>query len=856
LGLPSSALWSVLLNAGGDTKQRDASLTKGKSIDLSKLPDSEISKIKSVGHHSLPDGRRLEVHTGVSSIPEPVDLSTHPLRDIWIQSKGKWTKLEEAVAWEELQNMSYTVSCETLVCVYRRSAMDYRRFAEAEAEMHKELAGIRNPGGVDIEALAPTTGSKDLGLIAYVPHAIEPVVLEDNQATIRILESGKSPAFRHADKTQRINLGWIAEQFRRRHYKMAYINTNLQAADILTKPFTNSDKWSKALELMRIGPDKVRTRKAAAAHQPPNGALKRPDTEKTSLIIEVAWDGEAYMKNLMPEKHPYCSWVSSEGIDGLNSVTKRKDLLNIARKFHKMGASTLVWVRIPSPTKGASHPILAEGIGSNSVSTKSFNKAWASFVDVATGFKALGADVLITAERDCPYLEHERVRKWVKERKLTSDKFDACAANYNGPDGLLARSTNRLFTSVEEIQTKLATLHCKDRDNHQKCCDTDSPYPLQISSLIIESYLKHCKQGKKCTTNSVSVVAISTQASQLFAFSPRLRLADAMTMPSEIPVVDVRDAEIDFDDAEERAHEFRLALNDPDRLADALAGLTKPAAFSNIAKFVREPKETDDPNKLFLRCIPNHEWLDLRKQNPYSRWTMLYELWHEERGVRVQDDRTATGPLVQDASLEGWLSVLVDFLRDITILGFSHKASQVYEGTKMFDLCHRFTLLAEGLGKHPIFPSSIRLLGGLFTPSLQRIPPPPLEQSFAIVVGDSSLALVTMQGRRVATKRTFDNELREALEDDPRNSGSEVSMLWGQGLSQILQRVDVILRKCLHQDRRPKGFDIFISWTGNDVYGKWGYKNFTWHHQSPWVKETAEMAKKAYEWPIKQLKQV
>ena len=148
LGLPSSALWSVLLNAGGDTAQQNAYLTKGKgkTIDLSKLPDSEISKIKATGHHPLPDGRRLEVHSGVSTIPEPVELTTHPLRDEWIQEKGKWTMIEEAVAWEELRNMSYSIKCDILVCVYRRSAMDYRRFAEAEADMHKELAGSGDPG--------------------------------------------------------------------------------------------------------------------------------------------------------------------------------------------------------------------------------------------------------------------------------------------------------------------------------------------------------------------------------------------------------------------------------------------------------------------------------------------------------------------------------------------------------------------------------------------------------------------------------------------------------------------------------------------------------------------------------------
>ena len=139
LGLPSSALWSVLLNAGGGTTQRNASLTKGKAIDLSNLQDPEVSRVKTTGHHPLPDGRRLEVHTGVSIIPEPVDLTTHPLRDVWVQEKGKWTMLEEAVAWEELRNMSYSIKCDVLVCIYRRSAMDYRRFAKLRQICTKSL---------------------------------------------------------------------------------------------------------------------------------------------------------------------------------------------------------------------------------------------------------------------------------------------------------------------------------------------------------------------------------------------------------------------------------------------------------------------------------------------------------------------------------------------------------------------------------------------------------------------------------------------------------------------------------------------------------------------------------------------
>ena len=41
----------------------------------------------------------------------------------------------------------------------------------------------------------------------FSPRSIKGVFVEDNQATIRILENGKSPTFRHTDKTQRVTPG-------------------------------------------------------------------------------------------------------------------------------------------------------------------------------------------------------------------------------------------------------------------------------------------------------------------------------------------------------------------------------------------------------------------------------------------------------------------------------------------------------------------------------------------------------------------------------------------------------------------------------------------------------------------------
>ena len=84
----------------------------------------------------------------------------------------------------------------------------------------------------------------------FPPPSIRGVFVEDNQATILIFENGKTPTFRHTDKTQRINLSWLPEQYRRGWYDLTYGPSKMQVADILTKPFTNAEKWKFALALM------------------------------------------------------------------------------------------------------------------------------------------------------------------------------------------------------------------------------------------------------------------------------------------------------------------------------------------------------------------------------------------------------------------------------------------------------------------------------------------------------------------------------------------------------------------------------------------------------------------------------
>ena len=68
---------------------------------------------------------------------------------------------------------------------------------------------------------------------------------------------------------------------------------------------------------MRIAPDKQHSRKAAAAAQPPNGVLRRPEAKTDALVIEVAFDGKSHMDAFVPEGYPNFSWVALSGQDNI-----------------------------------------------------------------------------------------------------------------------------------------------------------------------------------------------------------------------------------------------------------------------------------------------------------------------------------------------------------------------------------------------------------------------------------------------------------------------------------------------------------------------------------------------------------
>ena len=76
-------------------------------------------------------------------------------------------------------------------------------------------------------------------------------VMEDNQATIRVVLKGFSNKLRHISRTHKVDLSSIHEEISKDNVKVSYCETDRQAADIFTKALAPL-KWDNALSLLGI----------------------------------------------------------------------------------------------------------------------------------------------------------------------------------------------------------------------------------------------------------------------------------------------------------------------------------------------------------------------------------------------------------------------------------------------------------------------------------------------------------------------------------------------------------------------------------------------------------------------------
>ena len=73
---------------------------------------------------------------------------------------------------------------------------------------------------------------------------------EDNSTMITVMRTGKNPTMRHLGRTHKVSVKWLHERFSESWVNLKHIISKLQAADIFTKPFTDSLEWYRGTMLI------------------------------------------------------------------------------------------------------------------------------------------------------------------------------------------------------------------------------------------------------------------------------------------------------------------------------------------------------------------------------------------------------------------------------------------------------------------------------------------------------------------------------------------------------------------------------------------------------------------------------
>ena len=77
-------------------------------------------------------------------------------------------------------------------------------------------------------------------------------VHEDNQAMIQVVSTARNPTMRHLGRTHHVDIDWLHESVELDGVVLFYEDSSRQAADILTKGFTNPIRWARATELVGV----------------------------------------------------------------------------------------------------------------------------------------------------------------------------------------------------------------------------------------------------------------------------------------------------------------------------------------------------------------------------------------------------------------------------------------------------------------------------------------------------------------------------------------------------------------------------------------------------------------------------
>ena len=95
------------------------------------------------------------------------------------------------------------------------------------------------------------------------------VVCEDNQAMMRVCQTGRNPTMRYLKRTHRTSVAWLHEVCASDNVELRYTESARMAADIYTKAFTDAAKWEGACWNIGVCPPASLVQMASLGENPP-----------------------------------------------------------------------------------------------------------------------------------------------------------------------------------------------------------------------------------------------------------------------------------------------------------------------------------------------------------------------------------------------------------------------------------------------------------------------------------------------------------------------------------------------------------------------------------------------------------
>ena len=111
-------------------------------------------------------------------------------------------------------------------------------------------------------------------------------MFEDNQATMRVLQTGKAPTMRHFPRAHGVPLKWIFNAVKQ-HCNLCDCVTSVMSADISTQHFINEEKWIGSCSFVGVVEPKTWMRFSKIGNNGSGNGGSKPKTITNKTVVHA-----------------------------------------------------------------------------------------------------------------------------------------------------------------------------------------------------------------------------------------------------------------------------------------------------------------------------------------------------------------------------------------------------------------------------------------------------------------------------------------------------------------------------------------------------------------------------------------